>query len=92
MKLLSLISAIIAWVLAIVLVTQMLSGTFETRTCHTACVQSIYWTSLVFCIFGLIIGFGVIKKPRPCSIILANLALATLLGIYLVTMGIGTFT
>ena len=91
MKLLSLFSAVIAWLLAVVLVMQLLSGTFEVRTCQTACVQNIYWASLGLCILGLIVGWGFIKKPRPCSIILANTALLVLLVIYLVTMGIGTF-
>lgn len=92
MKLLSLLSAIAAWLLAVVLVMQLLSGTFEMRTCQTVCVQSIYWTSFGFCIFGLIIGWGVIKKPRPCAVILANIALLVLFAMYLVTMAIGSFT
>ena len=92
MKLLSLSSAVIAWLLAVVLVMQLLSGTFEVRTCQTACVQNIYWASLGLCILGLIVGWGFIKKPRPCSIVFANMALLLLLAIYLATMGIGTFT
>lgn len=90
MKLLSLLSAGIAWLLAVVLVMQLLSGNFDERTCQTVCVQSIYWTSLGLCVFGLIVGWGLIKKPRPCSVIFANTTLLLLLAIYLVTMGIGT--
>ena len=91
MKLLSLLSAIAAWSLAVVLVMQLLSGNFETRACQTECVQNIYWTSLGLCVIGLIVGWGFIKKPKPSSIVFSNIALSVLLLIYLTTMGIGTF-
>lgn len=92
MKALSLLSASVAWLLAVGLVMQLLSGTFEVRSCQTTCVQSIYAASLAFCILGLIAGWGFIKKPRPGSIIIGNIMLLILLVMYLVTMGIGTFT
>ena len=91
MKILSLSSAVAAWVLAVILVMQLLSGNFETRTCQTTCVQSIYWASLGLCALGLIFGWVFIKKPRPCSVMFANTALLLLIAMYLVTMGIGTF-
>ena len=91
MKLLSLLSAVAAWSLAVALVMQMLSGNFETRTCQTECVQNIYWVSLSLCVLGLIVGLGFIKKPKPALIMLSNISLSVLLLIYLTTMGIGTF-
>ena len=91
MKLLSLLSAVAAWSLAVVLVMQLLSGNFETRTCQTECVQNIYWTSLGLCALGLVVGWGFIKKPKPSSVMFANIALSLLLLIYLTVMGIGTF-
>ena len=91
-KVLTGLSAIAAWVLAVLLVIQMLSGTFDTRTCQTVCMQNIYWASFGICVIGLILGWAVIKKPRPSSILLANVLLSGLFLIYLVTMAIGTFT
>ena len=91
MKILSLLSAVAAWSLAVVLVMQLLSGNFEARTCQTDCVQNIYWVSFSLCVLGLIVGLVFIKKPKPSSVMFANIALSVLLLMYLTTMGIGTF-
>ncbi len=91
MKLISLLSAVAAWSLAVVLVMQLLSGNFDTRTCQTDCVQNIFWLSLGVCVLGLIVGWGFVKKPKPGSVMFANIALSLLLLIYLTTIGIGTF-
>ena len=92
MKIIVLASALGAWGLAVLLVIHMLSGTFDERTCQTVCMQNIYWASFGACVIGLIIGWAVIKQPRPNSILLANVLLSGLFLIYLVTMAIGTFT
>ena len=91
MKILSLLSAVAAWSLAVVLVMQLLSGNFETRTCQTDCVQNIFWISLSLCVLGLIVGLVFIKKPKPNLVIFSNISLSVLFFMYLTMIGIGTF-
>jgi len=92
MKFCSPIFATLAWVLAVVLVMQLLSGDFAGRSCQTECVQNIYWASLGFCLLGLAWGLLVVRKPRPRWVVLSNVALLPLLLMYLTVMAIGTFT
>ena len=91
-KLLSFSSAAIAWLLAVILVSQLLSGNFETRTCQTSCVQSIYWASFGFVVLGLVLtAFNYQLALQTKSGIVTTVALFLLLFIYLITMGVGTF-
>ena len=91
-KLMSFSSAAIAWLLAVILVWQLLSGNFETRTCQTGCVQSIYWVSFGLVVLGLVVtAFNYQQVLRSKSGIATTIALFLLLFIYLITMGVGTF-
>ena len=46
------IFVIIAWALTIGLVTQLLSGTFETRQCHSLCSSLLYYAAFAVAIIG----------------------------------------
>jgi hypothetical protein len=88
----SFISALISWALAIFLGTQLLSGTFDGRSCQTSCVSIIFWVSFAIAVFGLIFSVGGISIGQPNWIkTLSLLALVGLCGIYVTTMLIGNF-
>lgn len=92
MKILSASSAVISWVLAVILVSQLLSGTFETRICQTTCMQIIYWTSFGFVVLGLFFTFLNYQQVlKTKTTIVATVTLLALFFIYLLTMAIGTF-
>lgn len=44
------------WVLVIVSAMQLLSGTFDTRSCQTGCVSIIFWLSVAAGVAGLLLG------------------------------------
>ena len=88
----SLFSAIISWALAIFLTMQLLSGTFDGRTCQTTCVNVLFWMSFAIAIIGLIFSVGGIAIGKSNLIkTLSLLALVGLSVIYITTMLIGTF-
>lgn len=88
----SFFSALISWALAIFLGIQLLSGTFDGRTCHTTCVNIVFWMSFAIAAIGLIFSIGGISLGNSSWIkTLSSLALVGLCGIYITTMLIGTF-
>ncbi|MDH3608096.1 MAG: hypothetical protein OEQ24_02485 [Gammaproteobacteria bacterium] len=88
----SFLSAIISWALAIFLGTQLLSGTFEGRSCTTSCVNIVFWVSFAIAVIGLIFSFGGVSIGKSNWIkTLSLFALIGLVGIYVTTMLIGNF-
>ena len=88
----SFFSALLSWALAVFLVTQLLSGTFDDRTCQTTCVSVLFWMSFAIAAIGLIFSIGGISVGNNNLIkILSGLALFALCGIYVTTILIGTF-
>jgi hypothetical protein len=88
----SLLCAIISWALAIFLGTQLLSGTFDGRSCTTSCVNIVFWVSLAIAVLGLIFSVGGISIGKSNWIKTISLfALVGLVGIYVTTMLIGNF-
>lgn len=88
----SFLSAIISWALAIFLGTQLLSGTFEGRSCTTSCVNIVFWVSFAIAVIGLIFSFGGVAIGKSNWIkTLSLFALIGLVGIYVTTMLIGNF-
>ena len=88
----SLLSAIISWALAIFLGTQLLSGTFDGRSCQTSCVNIVFWVSFAIAVIGLIFSFGGVSIGKSNWIkTLCLFALVGLVGIYVTTFLIGNF-
>ena len=88
----SLLCAVISWALAIFLGMQLLSGTFDGRTCQTSCVQTVFWVSFAIAIVGVIFSIGGISIGKSNWVkIISLLALVGLSGIYITTMLIGNF-
>ncbi len=81
----------LAWALTIVLVTQLLSGTFDTRSCTTACVQSIFVGAIATNILGLVLSGIQLKQSPNLASKWCFWACAALLAIFLTTMIVGTF-
>ena len=85
-------SAAAGWFLTVVLVAQMLSGTFDTRACRSDCVFALYWAA--FCVTAAGLAFGAVAWRRCLDSLWAGAAfaaLALLLVIFLATMAIGTY-
>ena len=88
----SFFSALISWALAVFLATQLLSGTFDGRTCQTTCVSVLFWLSFGIAIIGLVFSVGGISIGKSSWLkTISLLALVGLCGIYITTMLIGTF-
>jgi len=88
----SLLSAVISWALAIFLGTQLLSGTFDGRSCQTSCVNIVFWVSFAIAAVGLLFSLGGISIGKSKWIkILSLFALVGLVGIYVTTFVIGNF-
>lgn len=86
------LSTLVSWGLAIFLAMQLLSGTFETRTCQTSCVNTIFWVSFAIAAIGLIFTIGGISIGKSNWLkTLSLFALFGLVGIYVTTMLIGNF-
>ena len=89
-KSISLLSVIISWGLAVFLVTRLLSGTFDGRTCQTTCVSVLFWTSFAIALLGLAFSVvNILLGKRDLIQILSSLALLGLSVIYVTTMLIG---
>ena len=89
---LSFLSALISWALAIFLGTQLLSGTFDGRSCTTSCVNIIFWVSFAIAVIGVIFSFGGITIGKSNWIkTVSLLALVGLCGIYITIFLIGNF-
>lgn len=88
----SFFSALISWALAMFLGTQLLSGTFDGRSCQSLCVNVLFWMSFAIAAIGLIFSMGWISLGASSWIkSLSLLALIGLCVIYIATMLIGTF-
>jgi len=88
----SFFSALISWALAIFLGTQLLSGTFDGRSCQTSCVNIVFWVSFAISVIGLIFSFGGISIGKSNLIkTLSLFFLVGLVGIYITTVLIGNF-
>ncbi len=86
--------ALVAWGLTVVLVSQLLGGTFEGRSCQSGCVWTLYWIVFALTAAGCATGvwWALTKdgaKPLPALIAIG--AMIALLGIFLTTMAIGVF-
>ena len=84
--------ATVGWLVTVMLVAQLLSGTFDTRTCQTDCVFALYWAAFGITVAGL--AFGAVAWRRCLDSLWAGAAFAALsllLVIFLATMAIGTF-
>lgn len=91
-SIISALSAVASWLLAAFLVMQLLSGTFDGRSCQTACVNTIFWISFGIAALGMIFSAGILFTGRSGWINnLALLAMLGLCGIYTTTILIGTF-
>ena len=82
--------ALIGWSLTVVLVMQLLGGTFDTRSCTTTCVQIIYYSAVLVATTGFI-GGVIVSYQRNLPSIIGTIALGVLLLIFLTTMVIGHF-
>lgn len=88
----SLSSAAASWLLAVFLVMQLLSGTFDGRTCQTNCVNTIFWVSFAIAAVGLIFSISTLFASKSGWVnTLALLALLGLCGMYITTILVGTF-
>ncbi|MCZ6566640.1 MAG: hypothetical protein O6852_11065 [Gammaproteobacteria bacterium] len=88
----SFFSALISWALAVFLGTQLLSGTFDGRSCQSSCVNILFWMSFAIAAIGLIFSIGGISLGTSSWLkSLSLLALIGLSSIYIATMLIGTF-
>ncbi|MGH1537672.1 MAG: hypothetical protein ACRBDX_06460 [Gammaproteobacteria bacterium] len=88
----SLLSALVSWALAIFLGMQLLSGTFDGRSCQTSCVNIVFWASFAIAAIGVIFSLGGISIGKSNWIkTISLLALIGLCGIYITTFLIGNF-
>lgn len=95
MNIKSLITSLLAglgYLLAVILVTQLLSGDFDTRTCTTECVQMLYWSAFAATALALIGGGVLLSQGQTDWCIKISIAAsAVLMIVFLTTMAIGTF-
>lgn len=88
----SFFSALLSWALAVFLGTQLLSGTFDDRTCQTTCVSVLFWMSFAIAGIGLVFSIGGISIGKSSLIkVFSGLALLVLCGIYAAIIIIGNF-
>jgi len=86
------VCAVVGWVLAVVLVAQLLSGTFDGRVCRSGCVFALYWAAFGVTAAGLAFGAAVWREIGSGAAARAAMgALALLLAVFLVTMAVGVF-
>ncbi|NEV61907.1 hypothetical protein [Thiorhodococcus minor] len=63
----SLTLGVTGWGLTVAVTMVMLSGPFETRTCHTSCVQTLFFSAVAAGVVGLIlavVAFGRADRGR----------------------------
>ena len=84
--------AVVGWLLTVVLVMQLLSGTFDARACRSDCVFALYWAAFGVTVAGLAFGAVTWREARGCGRARAAFAaLALLFVVFVVTMAVGTF-
>lgn len=79
MKLSSLLALLLAgagWVLLIVAGTNMLSGHFDTRSCQTACVSSLFWGGVAAGGLGLLLSLIGLAAQKGRGLALLSLGAA----------------
>ncbi len=87
---------IAAWGLTVALVSHLLGGTFEMRTCQSDCVWILYWVVFFITLAGCVAGGwwllgqrkGRGKGVSPVAVI-SVVAMVLLLIVFLTTMAIG---
>ena len=88
--------ALVAWGLTMILVSQLLGGTFEQgRSCKSDCVWALYWVAFVITVTGCAAGVWQFLKNNGAKLPLVFVsvgAMFVLLMIFLTTMFIGEFT
>jgi hypothetical protein len=93
MKLSSLLALLLAgagWVLLIVAGTNMLSGHFDTRSCQTACVSSLFWGAVAAGGLGLLLSLIGLAAQKGRGLALLSLVVALpLCGVFAGIIGIG---
>lgn len=86
------VCAVGGWLLAVVLVAQLLSGTFDGRVCRSGCVFALYWAAFGVTAAGLAFGAAVWREIGGGAAARAAMgALALLLVVFLVMMAVGVF-
>ncbi len=86
------VCAVGGWGLAVVLVAQLLSGTFDGRVCRSGCVLALYWAAFGVTAAGLVFGAAVWREIGGGAAARAAMgALALLMAVFAVTMAVGVF-
>ena len=81
-----------SWILAIILVWQLLAGPFtEERLCQTGCFQKIYIASFVLALLAFLSIYVYFKRSEMPKFPLALWIASILPSIFSVTMYIGSF-
>jgi hypothetical protein len=89
-SLLALLLAAAGWVLLIAAGTNMLSGHFDTRTCQTACVSSLFWGAAAAGGLGLLLSvIGLAAHKGRGLAALALVVALPLCGVFAGIVGIG---
>ncbi len=86
--------ALTAWGLTVILVSQLLGGTFEARSCQSGCVWVLFWAAFVITAAGCGAGaWWLLKKEnaRAPLVFTSVGALFFLLVVFITTMAIGHF-
>jgi hypothetical protein len=93
MKLSSLLALLLAgagWVLLIAAGTNMLSGHFDTRSCQTACVSSLFWGAVAAGGLGLLLSLVGLAGQKGRGLALVSLVVALpLCAVFAGIIGIG---
>ena len=86
--------ALVAWGLTALLVSQLLGGTFEVRSCQSGCVWVIYWITFAVNFAGCVVGAWRLTRrgaETPWFAFVSVASMFVLLGIFTTTMLIGEF-
>ena len=73
---LGVVSALVAWTLTSLMTMNLLSGPFETRTCHTECVQSYFFAAVAAGFAAIVTGLASALNPNTTVIGIFTLILA----------------
>ncbi len=84
---------VLGWALTITLIYNLLSGTFDTRSCQSICVNVMYWGVLVLAVVGVALGIKqCCRSGSGWFSALSFLAALALLAILIGVMVIGMLT
>ncbi len=88
--LLALVLAVAGWALLIAAGTNMLSGHFDTRSCQTACVSSLFWGGAAASGLGLLLSLiGLAAQKGRGLAALAVVVALPLCGVFAGIVAIG---